>query len=219
MLQEVWAIHWASLHVGLASRHGLLMWAGVDHHHGELVLQQVVDRFPVDAGALHGHVGYPVASSSQSDMASRPWVMVEKVRVCWPSGVMTQATTDLLCTSRPQPPLDIHGSPSAGYQAGPASQSDIPGWTAGRWPQNSRHYYACSRLSGATFKRACRPPGQIPARVRGSNDNRPPHRPAQPHFHTQTWPEGHRQFPRKLVLDPIGGGNPENQAVRRPLTI
>ena len=72
------------------------------------------------------------------------------------------------------------------------------------------------RLGGATFKRACRPPGQIPARVRGSNDNRAPHRPAQPHFHTQTWPEGHRQLPRKLVLDPIGGRNPQDQAVRRP---
>ena len=45
------------LHVGLAPRHGLHV-AGVDHHHGELLLQEIVDRFPVDPGALHRHLGH-----------------------------------------------------------------------------------------------------------------------------------------------------------------
>ena len=41
-------------------------------------------------------------SLSQSAKASRSRVMAPKVRVSRPSGVMTQATTDFLCTSKPQ---------------------------------------------------------------------------------------------------------------------
>ena len=45
--------------VGLAPGHRLDV-PGVDQQQLELVLQQVPDRLPVDAGALHRHVGHPV---------------------------------------------------------------------------------------------------------------------------------------------------------------
>ena len=56
---------------------------------------------------------------SQSAKASSSLVIVEKVRTAWPSGVMTQATTDFLCTSSPQH-LSIM-----------LSILRLPGWAAG----------------------------------------------------------------------------------------
>jgi hypothetical protein len=44
------------LHIGLASGDGLDM-PSVDQQQGEAVFQQIPDRLPVDARALHCHVG------------------------------------------------------------------------------------------------------------------------------------------------------------------
>ena len=43
------------LDVGLTTRHRLDV-PSVDYQKGEVCLQQVVDGFPIDPGALHGHV-------------------------------------------------------------------------------------------------------------------------------------------------------------------
>jgi hypothetical protein len=56
-------------HVGLAARHRLDV-LGVGQQQGEAVLQQIPQRLPVDAGALHGHMGHaalrqPVAQGQQ----------------------------------------------------------------------------------------------------------------------------------------------------------
>src|SRR5215469_12176128 len=46
-------------HVGLAPR-DLFELGGVDQEQLEVVLQHVVDRFPVDPGRIHCHVGHPL---------------------------------------------------------------------------------------------------------------------------------------------------------------
>ena len=80
MLQQV-GQPLAVAHVGLAARDGLDV-RGVDQQHVEPALQQVPDRLPVDAGALHGHVGH-AARASQSPKASSSAVVVPKVRTSW----------------------------------------------------------------------------------------------------------------------------------------
>jgi hypothetical protein len=45
----------AILHVGLAPRH-VLEVRRIDQQTGEAIFERVVNRFPVDAGALHRHV-------------------------------------------------------------------------------------------------------------------------------------------------------------------
>jgi hypothetical protein len=80
----------------------------VDQEHGKIALQNVIERFPVLTGALHGDMR-DAAAANQSDKASRSAVIVPNALSsnspsgCWPvgSGVARQAITVFLCTSNP----------------------------------------------------------------------------------------------------------------------
>ena len=92
--------------VRLAPGHGLDV-AGIDQEQGELLLQQVPDRLPIDAGALHGDVGHLVRGQPvrQRQDVRRSWSRRPESSCCGvPSGpvITTQATTSRLCTSTPQ---------------------------------------------------------------------------------------------------------------------
>ena len=95
----------AVAYVGLAARHGFDV-LGVGQNKGEGVLQQVIDRLPVDAGAFHGDVG-TAASASQWRSPSNVAVCVLKLRTVFCTapvglGVTKQATTVCLWMSSPQ---------------------------------------------------------------------------------------------------------------------
>ena len=89
----------------------LLMWGRVDHHKGELVLQKVVHLLPVDPVAPHAHMAHIPFLEPSGHGQKLPGEGAEGTG--FPaSGVMTQASTDFLCTSKPQqrPVKSIHRS-------------------------------------------------------------------------------------------------------------
>ena len=170
-----------ALHVGLAPRHRLHV-PGIDHHHAELVLQYVVDRLPVDPGALHRHLGYL--------MARQPVGQGQQVLG---HGGKAAHLLALRGDDAGRHPLLVHVQPAAPLVNGihlPAPSVD------GCRPAGDRRTrdftMRALRRGGATFLGAWRSPRQFPARARSANDGRPSRRPAPPHFHPLRWPsQGH----------------------------
>ena len=170
-----------ALHIGLAPRHRLHV-PGIDHHHAELVLQYVVDRLPVDPGALHRHLGYL--------MARQPVGQGQQVLG---HGGKAAHLLALRGDDAGRHPLLVHVQPAAPLVNGihlPAPSVD------GCRPAGDRRTrdftMRALRRGGATFLDAWRSPRQFPARARSANDGRPSRRPAPPHFHPLRWPsQGH----------------------------
>jgi hypothetical protein len=92
--------------VGLPPRHRLDV-RRVDEKKLEGPLQDLIDRPPVDASALHRDVRTHPAAASQSASRSNsrvvvPQVRISSVRVAFGPGSRRQAATVFLCTSSPQ---------------------------------------------------------------------------------------------------------------------
>ena len=131
------AIHSASL-TSVLRPGTALMCGALTTSTSQLALQHVVDRLPVDAGALHRHVG-AAGRRSQSASASRSSVIVAKVR-----------TSRLRCRRRPRAP----GRPRPSSCARPVRSSTStapPSAHPFRTDRDADAGVAMSRLSVACF--------------------------------------------------------------------